>query len=95
MAKVEAALHRRIDLLLDYLLEAWEELPRVAREIDEWDVADRVDYAQEWTPKLQRLEELRRHVYAGRLTDEQLGRYRRLEGLVQQHAQLLEHVRSG
>lgn len=95
MAKVAADLHRRIDLLLDYLFEAWKELPSAARQIDGWDVADQVDYVEEWVPKLQRLEELRRYVRAGRLTEEQISRYQQLEELVQQHAHLLEQVRSG
>ena len=94
MADVATATSRRIDSLLSYLTELWEELPRAAEEIDSWDIAEQIDYIEEWTPRLQNLQELRGYAAAGQLSDEQRSRYERLEALVRQHEPLLRELRS-
>lgn len=84
----------RLDSLLSYLTDAWEGLPTAITEIDQWDVEDRIDYAEEWTPKLQLLRELRELVKSSPLTSTQQRRVTYLESLVEQHAETLAQLRT-
>lgn len=82
MAIVQKTTGERIHWLLDDLLERWEDIPRVAREIGSWDLLDQLDFTEHWLLHYDKLKELRGYAQAGKLTDEQRRRYDQLEVLV-------------
>ncbi|MCD6289238.1 MAG: hypothetical protein J7M34_01950 [Anaerolineae bacterium] len=93
MAPVVTDVQERVDFLLDYLLQAWRELPEVEQNIDYWDLIEQIDYVEEWTPKMALMDELERYASDGVLTDQQQERYRELLGLARKHRATLEGLR--
>lgn len=85
-------LERHIDLVLGFLTETWQEVPTVAREIDAWDLLDRVSYPENWTPNDQLLERLQQFAADGLMTPEQTTRYRALLELVEQNQPYLDQI---
>ena len=94
MAQVRTDVREQVDRFLDRLFTAWEELPRVAREIDGWDLIEQLDYIEEWGPKEDKLLRLRGLMASPEVTDEQKQRYERLERLVQANRPILERLRA-
>lgn len=93
MADVATRKTEWIDALLVWLIDAWEELPQVAQEINTWDWVEQVDYIEEWTPKMQLLAQLRNYARTGQLTAKQQSHYAHLEDLVRQYESQLETLR--
>lgn len=94
MAQVAVAVQRRVDFLLDYLFDAWNELPSVEQEIADWDPLDQIEYVEEWGPKEALLDELRRHAFAGHLSRQQQARYSQLERLIAERRPALDRLRA-
>src|SRR5689334_2574880 len=49
---------KQIDLVLQHLDRAWRRLPKIAGEIDSWDLLDRAAFVEEWPLEEQRLHRL-------------------------------------
>jgi hypothetical protein len=94
MAQVTAEVQRDIDRLLDHLLEAWQELPQVAREIDEWDLIEHIDYLVEWAPEDSQAFHLRQLMERHGATEAQHRRYEQLERLMRANRPILERLRA-
>lgn len=92
MAKVGGATRERIDLIFAQALGAYEELPRVVREIQDWDDADRMSYVYDWFLLEQRVDELERN--SARMNGEQLGRLEDLRVAARSHRDDAEFVKS-
>lgn len=82
MVETATARSLRIDELIDSLMERWEELPRVEREISGWDRVDQIDFVEEWPLTEELLIELRGYVASGALSPTQVRRYGALTKLV-------------
>ncbi len=48
----------RTDRVLELSLRSWERVPKVAREIDSWDLLDQLVYTEEWPLEIDRLAQL-------------------------------------
>ena len=94
MAQVDQSLTRRIDDWLDYLLDAWRELPEIERQIDSWDLIEQIDYVEEWGPKESLLASLRHDASLGKMNRDQQSRFTELEGLVERNRSILERLRA-
>lgn len=94
MAEVAKDLQQDIDSMLDYLSEAWADLPQAERDIDSWDLIEQIDYVEEWTPKLGTLKWLERYVADNLLNDQQKRRYAELCRLVEEYQPILERLRN-
>lgn len=94
MAQVATDVQRKVDRLLNDLLVAWEDLPKVAREIDQWDLIEQIDYVEEWAPKEDQAARLRRLIALPDVTKEQRQRYERLGHLMQTNRPILERLRA-
>ncbi|HEX5585286.1 hypothetical protein [Gaiella sp.] len=94
MARVKSDVQRTIDRWLDYLLEAWQNLPKVEREIDNWDLIEQIDYVEEWTPKLDVANHLAELVASSEVTNEQRERYEQLQELMRRNRPILERLRA-
>ena len=94
MAQVRTDIQQRIDWLLDYLTNAWQQLPRAAQEIDSWDLIEQIDYVEEWTPKLGLVTQLRELITSPAATPEQRERYQLLEQLMRKNRPILDYLRA-
>jgi hypothetical protein len=95
MAQVTKAKHDMIDGLLDLSTASWEELPKVAREIDSWDLESQQTYLAEWPLEEDRLVRLAGYADGGQMDETQLDRYHRLIEFVRDYRPLLERVIEG
>lgn len=93
MAQVAASVSKRIDLLLAHCTDVWQSLPRVEVEIADWDVADRVDFVEEWPLEEQRWRELEQLADAGVLSPEQHARFAALQQLVARNRPIISRLR--
>jgi len=94
MAQVTSDVRQTIDQWLDYLTKAWEELPRAARDIDQWDLIEQIDYIEEWTPKEEVAAQLRSLVTSSGATDDQRQRFEQLDNLMRENRPILERLRA-
>lgn len=94
MAQVASDVQRKIDHLLDRLVEAWQGLPRAAAEIDQWDLIEQIEYVEEWTPKEDQAIRLRQLIASPDATEEQRTRYEQLERLMRMNRPMLERLRA-
>jgi hypothetical protein len=92
MVDVAQSTGRRIDLLLGSLLERWRAVPRVADEIDGWDLLDQLDYTESWVVEDERLAQLDAYAAQGLLSDEQDEQYRELRLLVTRNEPTLRQL---
>jgi hypothetical protein len=88
----DAALRDEIEPLLAYLLAEWEAVPGLPAQWAGWSEYERLDFAQDWPIREDRLARVATLARAGVLTPEQKGRYRHVAGLVQQHRPLLDRL---
>ena len=88
MAQVIHDTQRHIELLLDSVIDLWQNLPRTAFEIASWDLIDQTTFVEEWPLQEQRLATLAAYATNGMLSAEQLKRYRELEQSVAQNRPL-------
>ena len=82
-----------IEQWLEYLTEAWQGLPQAAIDIDKWDLAEQIDYVEEWTPKEELAAQLRRLIVSPEATDKQRGHYQRLKRLMRDNRPILDCLR--
>lgn len=94
MAEVTTETSARIDRLLNRLTEAWRELPAAERDIDNWDIAEQIEYIEEWTPKLDGADHLQQLMASSSPTEEQRRRYRELRRLMKEHRPILDRLRA-
>lgn len=94
MAQVAVDVQRKVDRLLDDLLAAWEALPTVEREIDQWDLIDQIDYVEEWAPKEDQADRLRQLMASPGVTEEQRQRYEHLQRLMWTNRPILERLQA-
>jgi hypothetical protein len=92
MVEVVQATRARIDLLLGLLLSRWREVPRVAAEIDGWDLLDQLRYTESWPNEDERLRTLDAYAAGATLTPEQHERYLELKELVARNEAILRRV---
>lgn len=83
---------RSIDSDLDWSLDAWNELPKVAGELPFWEPFERLGYLYEWPLEEERLSELRAYARDGILGPKQADRLRELEGLVEENRPIIEDL---
>ena len=95
MAQVATRSQERVDVLLDSLIDAWRELPAVARKIDRWDLIAQIDYVEEWGAKESLADVLRGMIASPTATAEQRARYGELQRLTREYSPILNHLRSG
>jgi hypothetical protein len=91
----EPSSHPEIDRLLERALAAWQSLPDVEREINEWDLVDQLVFVEEWPIEEDRLLALSGHAARGELTDKQRARYDALLRIVERHRPIVERLRAG
>lgn len=94
MAQVAVSTEQKIDRLLDDLTSAWEDLPRVAKQIDQWDLIEQIDYIEEWAVREDQAARLRRLIDSPAATPEQCQRYARLAHLMGVNRPILEKLRA-
>lgn len=90
MAQVATISEQHLDYLLDYLTDAWQQLPRVVDEIDRWDLLEQLDYVEEWGAKdalAHRLDEI---LKSETTTDAQRARYADLRRLIRKNRPILD-----
>jgi hypothetical protein len=94
MAKLvdDAALRDEIETLLAYLLAEWEAVPGLRAQWADWSEYERLDFAQDWPIREDRLARLSTLAGTRELSPDQQGRYRRVASLVQQHRPLLDDL---
>lgn len=92
MAQVKQEGQKNIEKLLELSRAAWEELPEVATEIDEWDADSQLTYVVEWPLEYDRLHQLGRYAKHGLMTEEQSRRYRELKELVAKNRPILDQI---
>ena len=95
MAQVATRSQDRVDTHLESLIEGWRNVPKVAREIDRWDLIDQIDYVEEWGAKESLADTLRRDMASPAATPEQCARYDELQRLRREYGPLLERIRLG
>jgi len=94
MAQVSTELHEHIDYILDHLIQLWQDLPRVEKEIGQWDLVEQIDYVEEWTPREELRRKLERYAAKGLLGKSQLERYAKLQRLVSENEAILARLRN-
>lgn len=92
MAQVTRDTAQQIDLLLNVLVDTWQELPSVARDIESWHPLDQSSYVENWTPNDQLLMRLQQAAADGQMTPEQQTRYRTLLALVERNRPYLDQI---
>ena len=90
--EVESATRERINQWLDRLIVAWRRLPQAEKEIDGWDLIERIDYIEEWNPKEALLDQLRGDAQAGLMDVGQTRRLAELEELVARYRPILTRL---
>jgi len=88
----DRALDERIDGFLAYLIREWEATPALAEEWPEWSSSDRDAFALDWPVKEDRLMQLGALARDGRLSPEQVRRFRHVSELVAEHRPLLDRL---
>ena len=94
MAQVAADVQRTIDHWLDYLLEAWQNLPHVEEVIDQWDLVKQIEYVEEWAPKLEVANHLAQLIASPDATREQRWRYEQLQQVMRVNRPILDRLRA-
>lgn len=94
MAQVTTDVQHTIDQWLEYLTEAWRGLPQAAREIDQWDLVEQIDYVEEWTPKEELAVQLRHLIVSPEATRDQQQRFQQLERLMRDYRPILDRLRA-
>jgi len=94
MAQVATQPRVHVDALLDSLIEAWRALPDVARDIDQWDPIEQLDYVEEWGAKESLADVLGELIASPSVTAEQRARYDELQRLARQYHPVLDQLRS-
>jgi hypothetical protein len=94
VAQVAGAVHQHIELLLADLIDVWERLPEIEREIDHWDLTEQIVFIEEWPLREQRLARLAEYTAASAMTPEQLGRYHDLLCLVERNRSIVDRLRA-
>lgn len=92
MVKVTKKTRQDIDSTLEWLLGAWGDLPKIAEEIDGWDLVERIDFLYEWPLEEARLADLRKYANQGMMDLPQDRRYRALEARVAQNRSIIEEL---
>lgn len=97
MAEVARTTRDRIDALLEQSFAAWEELPEVEGEFDDFDEIERLDYVHEWALEEERVERLEACARDGLMSARQIERYEDLKKLVERNRPVIErlHARLG
>lgn len=95
MAQVKQPVAKEIEDLLGTLLKEWGDVPRVASEIDTWDIIDQLHFTEEWPLLEIRLKRLEKHVQQGHLTPSQTSRYEELKGLIAKNRPILQRIMEG
>ena len=90
--EVESGTRERINQWLERLIDAWQRLPQVEKEIDGWDIIERIDYVEEWNPKEALLDQLKSDARAGLMDDAQMRRYAELQELAARHRPILTRL---
>lgn len=93
MAQITTRTGDRVDAHLDSLIEAWRNVPKAAREIDQWDLIDQIDYVEEWGAKESLADTLRQDMASPETTPEQRARFDELQRLRQEYGALLKQLR--
>ncbi len=88
----QEALSEWIDRWLAQAEREWSDLPRVAAEIDSWDLLEQLDFTESWPLAEMRLEKLASSAEA--MSQAQRERYRSLLALVDAHRPILERLRA-
>lgn len=81
-----------VDWLLDRLTAAWTDIPRVAAEIDGWDLMDQLNFTETWSLEIDRLSRLEQARREHEFTPEQIERYGHLRTLIAANASLLQQI---
>lgn len=92
MAQVRSQVHQDVDRLLEQSLAAWQSLPEVEAEIDQWDLIEQLDYVEEWPIEEDRLAELEHYAAHGVLTPDQLARHEELKRIVQENRPIIRRL---
>ena len=95
MAQVKQSAAEEIAKLLDILLDEWGDVPRVAAEIDTWDIIDQLHFTEEWPLVEIRLKRLEKHVQQGHLTPSQITQYEELKQLIAKNRPILQRIMEG
>lgn len=95
MAQVKRSVAEEIAKLLDLLLDEWGEVPRVAAEIDTWDLLDQLHFTEEWPLVEMRLKRLEKLVAQAGLAPAQSARYEELKRLVVKNRPILQRIMEG
>lgn len=93
MAQMTSDVQQMIDQWLEYLTEAWREVPRAVREIDQWDLVEQIDYIEEWTPKDELATRLDQLIVSPAATGDQRSRYGELKRLMEKNRPILDCLR--
>jgi hypothetical protein len=94
MAQVATVAEDRLDYLLDYLTDAWQELPRIVTEIDDWDLLEQLDYVEEWGAKDSLAHKLEELLDTPSANDAQRARYADLQRLISRNRPILDSLRA-
>lgn len=84
---------QRIDHLLELLTWRWESLPQVEREIDGWDLAEHIDFVEEWPLVERHLAEMKQYASSGLLTPNQADHLGRILELAARNRSIVERLR--
>lgn len=82
-----------LDDCLDYLVDAWRQLPDAARAIDGWDLVEQIDYVEECGAKESLLDVVAKLIARDGATADQPARYEELLGLRGRYGPILEELR--
>lgn len=94
MAQVteDRQLREQIDDYLDYLVNSWQGVPRLAADWEEWDEDSRLVFDVNWAIPEDRLLQLRGWAEQGLLSASQRARYEMLEAQVAEYRPLLDRM---
>ena len=84
-----------VDHELKWAIAAWEELPKVEREIDTWDLIDQLVLTEEWPIQEDRLRRLAQYAQSIDFTEAQRVRYQELLNLVERNRPIIERILRG
>jgi hypothetical protein len=92
VVQLKRASRADVDHLLHWATVAWEDLPRVEREIDTWRLEDQLVFTEEWALEEDRLLRLAEYDRDGHFSGSQRARYERLLELVAQRRPIIERL---
>lgn len=78
-------LRRSVEIILPVLVSWWNELPDVLSRIESWDLANQIDYIEEWTHLESKRHTVEVAAARGLLTSDQQKLYDQLQDLVATH----------